>query len=484
MMRALLVVRCLLLVGVSALAACAVGPDYVKPATEKPAVYKEAQNLQQAKPDDDVIRGKWWEMYNDPELNKLEEQIDISNQNVKQADAQYREAKALVVEAESTYFPLVTGNVGMSRGIAGSSSTAVNGAFSSVNNQYTASLGASWEPDIWGRIRRTVEENRAFAQASLAELGAAKLSAQETLAIDYLSLRVADEQERLLDNTVRNYQKAMDVTNNLYKSGVDARSDYMQAKAQLEATQAQAIDVGVVRAQYEHAIAILTGKAPADFSIAKVNSVPAIPVIPTGVPSQLLERRPDIAAAERQVAAANAQIGVTKAAFFPNITLSATGGFESNSLANWFSLPTRFWSIGPSLVETLFDAGLRQAQTRAAVAAYDATVAAYRQTVLGAFQSVEDNLAALRVLEQEEAMQQSAVNDATAAANVFMNQYKSGLVSYLNVVTAQNAELSDRLTALTIQKQRLTDSAVLIAALGGGWEGLGKKDSKVGKLNK
>lgn len=453
-------------------ASCTVGPDYVRPQAENQEIFKEAQGWRQAKPNDNVIRGKWWEMFNDPELNKLEEQINITNQNVIQAEAQYRQAKALVVEAEATYFPTVTGSVGMTRsalggGVGGSAS---NASFSPVNNQYSASLGASWEPDLWGRIRRTVEENRAQAQASFAEIASARLSAQETLAIDYLSLRIADEQERLLDTTVKDYSKALTMTDNLYKSGVDARSDYLQAKAQLEAAQAQEIDVGVARAQYEHAIAILVGKAPGNFSIAKLNDVPALPAIPLGVPSQLLERRPDIAIAERQMAAANAAIGIAKAAYYPDLTLSASGGYQSNNLAQWFSLPNRIWSLGPSLVETIFDAGLRQAQVRAATANYDATVAAYRQTVLGAFQSVEDNLAGLRILEQEEGLQDSAVKDATTATNVFINQYKSGLVSYLSVVTAQNTELSDKLTGLNIHKERLVDAATLVANLGGGWQ--------------
>ncbi len=442
------------------LISCAVGPDYVRPKTEQPKEFKEAQNWKQVQPKDNEIRGKWWEIFDDPELNKLEDQVDISNQNVKAAEAAYRQATALVSEARATYFPTVSINASQSR----------NGAAGKVGSLYSASVDASWEPDLWGRIRRTVEENSALAHASEADIGAARLSAQAALAVDYLSLRIADEQKRLLDTTVRNYEKSLAITSNLYKQGVNARSDYLQAKTQLETTQAQAIDIGVARAQFEHAIAILTGKAPADFSIAVIDAVPDIPAIPLGVPSQLLERRPDVAGAERRVIAANAQIGVTETAFFPDIVLSASGGYQGSSLANWFTLPNRLWSIGPSLVETVFDAGLRLAQTRAAIAAYDQTVANYRQTVLGGFQEVEDNLAALRILEEEYGVQQKAVTDAQETSKIILNQYKAGIVSYLNVVTAQNTELSNKLTALTIRRQRLNAAATLIKALGGGWK--------------
>ncbi|HEU5047827.1 MAG TPA: efflux transporter outer membrane subunit [Rickettsiales bacterium] len=461
------------------LASCAVGPDYVRPATEQPKSFKEAQSWKQAEPKDTEIRAKWWEVFGDPELNKLEEQVVISNQNVKAAEASYRQAQALTEAARSSFFPVVSATASMSRGGFGGSSnnaatsgTTGGGNSGNIGNRYNAELTASWEPDLWGRIRRTVEENSALASASRADLGAATLSAQAALASDYLSLRLADEQKRLLDRTVENYKRALDMTQNLYHYGVNARSDYLQAKTQMETAQAQAIDIGVARAQYEHAIAMLIGKAPADFSIPVADKVPEVPAIPVGLPSDLLERRPDIAASERRVAAANANIGVTKAAFFPDITLSASGGYQSSSLAQWFNLPNRVWSIGPSLAETIFDAGLRRSQTQAAIAAYDSTVAAYRQTVLGSFQEVEDNLAALRLLEQEAQVQGVAVTDATTAAGIFMNQYKAGLISYLNVVTAQNTQLSNELTALNIRKQRLIAAATLIKALGGGWNAM------------
>lgn len=464
---------------------CAVGPDYVRPATEKPKEFKEAHNWKQAQPKDDQVRGKWWEVFGDTELNKLEEQIEISNQNVKSSEAAYRQAKAIVSETEAAYYPAITGSMAQSRnGLASSGTGASNiGSRSVVSNSYNASMSVSWELDIWGKIRRTVEENSALAQASAADIAAARLSAQSMLAVDYMGLRIADEQKRLLDNTVKNYERALEITRNLYHTGVSARSDYLQAKTQLESVQAQSIDIGIARSQFEHAIAILIGKAPADFSIAEAQSIPAIPVIPVALPSDMLERRPDIAGAERRVVAANARIGVAKAAFFPDLTLSGSGGYQSTQLAQWFTLPNRVWSIGPGIVETIFDAGLRRAQTKAAIAAYDQTIAVYRQTVLGSFQEVEDNLAALRILEQEAIIQQGAVNDAKSVEKIFLNQYKSGIVSYLSVVTAQNTRLNNELTSLNIRKGRLIAAATLIKAIGGGWGATVAKPSVIPPVN-
>lgn len=442
------------------LASCAVGPDYVKPKVEKPEAFKESKDWKVATPKDLEIKEKWWESFGDGDLNALEEQVFISNQNIKAAEAAYRQARALVSEAKAAYYPTVAANVGVNRG-AGALNT---------GNQFSATLDAAWELDVWGRIRRTVESNWSLAQASAADLAAARLSAQATLLVDYMGLRIADQQKRLLDATVKNYERSLQITQNLYKNGVNSNADYLQAKTQLESAQAQAVDIGVARAQYEHAIAVLVGKAPSSFSIPVTESVPDVPLIPVGIPSGLLERRPDIAASERRVAAANAQIGVAKAAFFPTLTLGASGGYEGSSFAHWFSLPNRIWSIGPSLAETIFDAGLRQAQTKAAIATYDQTVANYRQTVLTAFQDVEDNLAALRLLEQESLLTQQAVTDATASARVFLNQYRAGLVSYLNVAVAQNTQLGNEITALNVRKQRLTAAVNLIKALGGGWD--------------
>lgn len=452
------------------LAACAVGPDYIRPSSAIPSAFKEAENWKQAQPQDEQIRGNWWELFDDPQLNKLEEQVQISNQNVKAAEAAYRQVQALVSEAQSSYFPVITADAGITRtGVASKSSGAGAVSSGSITNSYNVSLGASWEPDIWGKIRREVEASKVSAEASKAELGAAMLSAQATLASDYMSLRYSDEQAHLLKNTVDNDERILKITENLYKSGVDSRSDFLQAKAQLEAAQTQLTDIGVARAQYEHAIAVLMGKTPEDFSLPVTSTVPVVPAIPMGVPSQLLERRPDIANAERLTAAANAQIGVAEAAYFPDITLSASGGYQSTAISQLFSLPSRVWSIGPSLAETIFDAGLRHAQVAAAKAVHEQAEANYRQTVLGAFQEVEDNLAALRILEQEADSQSKAVADAQAASKIIMNRYKAGTVSYLNVATAQNTELSDELAYNNINRSRLIAASTLITDLGGDW---------------
>jgi len=442
------------------LSACAVGPDYVKPDIETPGAFKEALGWKQAQPQDEFKRNDWWKAFDDNDLNDLEAQVNISNQNIKVAEAQYAQAQALVKEAQAAFFPVGTMTAGETR------SKSKTG---SVGNLYSASLGASWEPDFWGKIRREVEASEASAEASAADLESAKLSAQATLAIDYLQLRVVDAQKRTLDNAVADYEKSLKLTQNQYDVGVAARSDVVQAQTILETTQAQAIDVGVARAQLEHAIALLIGKSPADFSLAPVDSVPSVPEIPVSVPSAILERRPDIAAAERLAAAANAQIGVAEAAFFPDITLSASGGFENNSFAHLFTIPNRIWSIGPQIAETIFDAGLRSAQTDAAIAAYDQAVATYRQTVLGGFQEVEDNLAALRIYEQEAKAQHEAVLSSEKEVDITLNQYKAGTVSYLNVIVAQTTALSNERSELTIEGQRLTAAATLIKALGGGW---------------
>ncbi len=445
------------------LSACAVGPDYVRPTVEAPVSYKEMDGWKIAQPRDQEIRGKWWEAFGDPVLNSLEDQVDISNQNLVQAEAQFRQARALVQSARAGYFPTVSSTASATRSRAPSSTTAP------VKN-YSLSIDAGWEADVWGRVRRTVEANAANAQASAADLEAARLSAYAELAQNYFQLRALDAQMQLLEDTVAGYKKSMQLTLNKYQAGVAAKADVVQADTQLKSTQAQAIDLGVQRAQLEHAIALLMGRPPSAFSIvaAPLTAVP-LPV-PIGVPSMLLERRPDIAAAERRVAAANAQIGVAKSAFFPSITLSAAGGFQSSSLVNWLTLPNRFWSVGPAIAETLFDGGLRSAQTEQARATYDVTVAVYRQTVLTGFQEVEDNLAALRILEQEALVQDEAVKAAQQSVLLTTNQYKSGIVSYLNVITVQTVALSNERTAVDILSRRLTANILLIKALGGGWD--------------
>lgn len=459
----------ILLAVIPALAACTLGPDYVRPSTEAPAAYKEAGDWKVGEPRDHLPRGKWWEAFGDAELNALEEQVAISNQNVALAEARFRQARALAQGARAELFPSVSGNMAVTRGRASSGSSR-SGSSGGVATDYNLAVDAVWEADVWGRVRRSVEAGEADFQAGAADLEGARLSAQAELAQNYFLLRIAEAQQRLLDATVAGYQKTLTLTNNRYAAGVAARADVVQAQTQLKATQAQALDLGLQRAQLEHAIALLVGKAPADFSLAPAPALAAFPAIPAGLPSELLERRPDIAAAERRVAAANARIGVAKSAFFPSLTLSATAGYQSSALANWLTLPNRFWSIGPAVAQSIFDAGLRRSQTDQAIAAYDASVASYRQAVLGGFQQVEDNLAALRILEQEARVQDEAVQAARQSVELAVNQYQAGIVSYLNVVTAQAAALANERSAAEIQGRRLVASVLLIKALGGGWE--------------
>ena len=451
--------------------ACAVGPDYVRPTTAAPPAYKEAGDWKIAQPGDHVIRGKWWEIFNDSQLNALEEQVNISNQNIAAAEAQFRQAQALVHVAQAAFFPTITGGVAFTRALRSSTLTANPIAGGVPTTDYNLPVNLSWEADVWGRIRRSVEASRASAQASAADLQAARLSVQTALAQNYFQLRTLDAQKQLLDATVAAYQKSLDLTKNRYNSGVATRGDVLQAETQLKTTQAQAIDVGVQRAQFEHAIALLVGKPASLFSIPvlPMNIAAVPPDIPQGVPSELLERRPDIAGAERRMAAANAQIGVAKAAWFPKVTLGAAAGYESGSSAQWLTWPSHYWSLGPAIAETLFDGGLRSAQVAQARAAYDATVASYRQTVLTGFQEVEDNLAALRILEQEAATQQEAVKAAQQSVTFVTNQYKAGTVNYLSVIVTQAAALTNESTAVNIMNRRMVASVLLIKALGGGW---------------
>ncbi|HEX9080009.1 MAG TPA: efflux transporter outer membrane subunit [Desulfuromonadaceae bacterium] len=464
-----LVMSCAML---SLLTACTVGPDYVRPSATPvmPAAYKETNGWKPAQPRDEAIRGTWWARYNDPVLNALEERVAVSNQNVIAAEAQFRQARALLQAARAGYFP--TASLGASVTNSRSSATLSDSQFIANNSttDYRLPVDLSWEIDIWGRIRRTVESGRAGAQASAADLAALRLSAQASLAQAYFQLRALDSQQHLLDSTADAYQKTLDLTRNRYASGVAARADVLQAETQLKSTQAQAIDLGVQRAQLEHAIALLVGEPASSFSLAAATLTAAPPPVPIGVPSQLLERRPDIAAAERRMAAANAQIGVAEAAWYPSLSLSASGGLESTSLAKWLTWPSRFWAVGPSISETLFDGGLRAAQSEQARAAYDAQVAAYRQTVLTGFQEVEDNLATLRILEREARVQDETVAAARQSLAITGNQYRAGVASFLNVLVAQTAELSSELTAIGIQGRRMVASVLLIKALGGGWD--------------
>lgn len=451
-----------------ALGGCMVGPDYRRPDVEVPAAYKETGEWKVAQPADEASRGKWWEVFGDPKLDAIVEQVEISNQSVRAAEAQFRQARALVAASRASFFPALTGNVSITRSQSPTGPIGGTTAGRVLSNR-SASLDASWEPDLWGRVGRTVESSEASAQASAADLAAALLSAQAELVSDYFQLRVLDAQKKLLDENVAAFQKSLDLTNNRYAAGVAAKVDVVQAQAQLKSTQADAIDTGVQRAQFEHAIAILVGKPPAQFSIAPEPLAVSMPEIPSGLPSALLERRPDIAAAERRVAAANAQIGVAKSAYFPALTLSASGGFRSTDAAQWLTVPSRFWSIGSAIAQTIFDAGLRRAQTEQAIAAYDATVAQYRQTVLGGFQEVEDNLAALRILDEEAKVQEEAVSAARESVMLTLNQYKAGTVSYLNVVTVQATQLASERAAVTVLGRRLVAAATLVKALGGGW---------------
>jgi NodT family efflux transporter outer membrane factor (OMF) lipoprotein len=454
------------------LASCTVGPNYVKPTVEVPGAYKENIGWQVAQPQDATLRGNWWEKFNDPQLNAFEEQVDISNQNVALAEAQYRQARALVQQARAAYFPTVTIGASLNNSSQPPSSRNNNGSSGrTAPTLFTMAVDASWEIDVWGRIRRLVESSEASAQASAADLENARLSARTELAQDYFQLRTLDTQKQLLDASIVEFQRSLELTNNRYASGVVSRADVLQAQTQLKTTQAQAIDVGVQRAQFEHAIALLIGKPASVVSIAAaplaMTTVP--PPIPVGVPSEVLERRPDIAAAERLVVAANAQIGVALAAYYPTVSLGATGGFESTSLSQWISAPSRFWSVGPAISETVFDGGLRAGLTEQARGVYDGTVASYRETVLTAFQEVEDNLAALRILESEAGVQDEAVKAAQQSVIVFTNQYKAGITSYLEVVTAQTAALTNERTAATILGNRMNAAVLLIKALGGGW---------------
>ena len=459
------------------LTACMVGPKYTKPPAPVPAAYKElASNPTQqmkgwktAQPQDQVIRGRWWETFNDPRLNGLEERVDVSNQNLKVAEAQFRQARALVRFYRASYYPTLS----VAPSITGEQFSKNSPTLSSLAGRsygdYVLPFDLSYEADVWGRIRRSVEAARASAQASAGDHETVKLSIHAELAVDYFELRGLDAQKQLLDSTVVAYQKALDLTTNRYNGGLAAKAEVAQAETQLEATQAQALDVGVQRAQYEHAVALLVGQPASTFSILSLPiSVPP-PKIPVGLPSELLECRPDIAAAERRVAAANAQIGVARAAFFPTILLSASAGFEGSGITSWLSWPSRMWAVGPSLVQTIYDAGRRRAASEQAQAAYDANVASYRESVLTAFQEVEDNLAALRILDEESKKQDQAVQAAERSLALSTNRYKGGLVTYLEVVTAQSAALTNERTAVEILTRRMNASVLLIKALGGGW---------------
>ena len=447
--------------------ACTVGPDYQRPTNITSTTFKELKGWKQAKPHDNELPEKWWAIFKDPYLNSLEEQVNTTNQSIAQAEAQYRQSQSLVQTATAAYFPTATGTATVNRFRAASGQ---NVAVRGVKYLFGAALSAAWEPDLWGSVRRQVESSEASAQASAATLQALRLSTQATLAQNYFLLRVFDAQIKLLNNTTKTYEKTLKITQNRYAVGMAAKAEVVQAEAQLESAQAQEINIGVQRAQLEHAISVLIGKAPAELSIpiAPLNNL--IPPIPVTIPSELLERRPDIAIAERQVAAANAQIGVAKAAYFPTLNLAATNGTQSSRLSSLLSSAARYWALGPAaLAIPLFDGGLRGAQMQQTIDAYDASVAAYRQAVLTSFQEVEDNLAALRILEQELLVQTKAVESSRKAVLLTTNQYQAGTLSYLNVMVDQAAALANEKTAVDLQGERLAAAVLLIKALGGGW---------------
>jgi NodT family efflux transporter outer membrane factor (OMF) lipoprotein len=447
--------------------ACTVGPDYHRPVSSIPVEFKELKGWAQAQPRDHEIPNNWWQLFNDPYLDALERQVNVANQSIAQAEAQFRQAQTLVQGARAAYFPTFSATATANRFRAASGQSV---AVSGIRNLFGVALSAAWEPDLWGSVRRQVEANENNAQASAATLQAVRLSTQATLAQNYFLLRALDAQIKLLNDTAATYEKTLNITQNRYNVGVAAKVDIVQAETQLQSARAQALNVGVQRAQLEHAIALLIGKSPAELtmSVAPLNTF--VPEIPLNLPSQLLERRPDIASAERLAAAANAQIGVAKAAYFPTLNLALLNGNQSNKLSNLISLATRYWALGPaSLVLPLFDGGARSAQMTGTINAYDANVAAYRQTVLTGFQEVEDNLAALRILEQEVKVQEKAVESARQAVALTTNQYKAGTVSYLNVMTIQAVALSNERTAVDLQGQRLNAAVLLVKALGGGW---------------
>jgi NodT family efflux transporter outer membrane factor (OMF) lipoprotein len=476
-------------------AACSVGPDYEKPTAPTATKFKELAGWKPSAPQDEVDRGQWWSVYHDPVLDALEKRIEIDNQTLKASEAAYRQARAVVDQARASFFPTLSADQSDQRsyegpgalrsggvstfttGATGTGGTTVvtsagnaNGRGGTSFNQYSGSLSASWDLDVWGRIRRTVEGDIATAQASAADLASARLSAQSTLAADYFQLRYQEALKHLLDTTADEFQRSLQITQNQYNVGVAAKADVLSAQTQLLNAQASAINAGVLRATLEHAIAVLVGQPAGDFAVEPGPLPNTVPVAPTGLPSELLERRPDVAGAERRMAAANAQIGVAIAAYFPDITLSGSYGSQTSNFAKLFSAPTLIWSLGADVSESILDFGSRSAQVEQARAAYDSNVADYRQTVLTGFQQVEDELATLRILEQQAVVEDQVVKVAREAARLTLNQYKAGTVPYSSVITAQATALSAEQTAINVTENRLTASVTLIQAIGGGWD--------------
>jgi NodT family efflux transporter outer membrane factor (OMF) lipoprotein len=460
----------LLGIAVFQLSGCAVGPKYHPPVVQAPPAYKELGDWKPAQPNDQSLGGEWWKIFQDPQLDALEAQVNVSNQNLKAAEAQFRQARAALRYNRADYYPTVTAGLSASRTRVSANAPTNSTLRGTSYNDFVMPVDVSYQADVWGRVRKNVESYREQAQASAADLATVNLSMHADLAIDYFQARSLDAEEQLLNSTVKQYEEALELNQSRFEGGIASEVDVEQAKTQLQTTRATAIDVGVLRAQYEHAVAILIGKPPAEFSLPALPLTAPPPHIPVSVPSDLLERRPDIASAERLVASANAQIGVAKSAYYPMISLGGSGGFESSTITTLLQGPSGLWSVGLSAVGTVFDVGRRRALTDQARAAYDTQVAAYRENVLTGFQQVEDNLAAVRILENEAKVQDEAVVAAQRSLDLSITRYKGGVTTYLEVITAQSAALSDQVTAVNILGRRMANTVLLIQALGGGWE--------------
>ena len=464
---------------------CAVGPKYRTPSLPTPPAYKEIGNWKTAQPNDNNLGGNWWEIFQDSELNALEQQINVSNQNLKAAVAQYQQSRAALRYVRADYYPTVTASPSATRERFSNNRPPASSGFDGLTfNDFVLPLNLSYQVNAWGRVSRNVESFREQAQASAGDLAVVSLSMHAALAVDYFAARTLDAEEKLLQDTVTQYQQAFQLNEDRYEGGLASEVEVEQARTILETTRAQMIDVGVARAQFEHATAVLLGKAPADFTLPPLPLSAPPPPIPVGIPSELLERRPDIAAAERRVASANAQVGLAKAAYYPLVNILGTGGFESGTITTLLQGPSALWSVGASAAVTVFDVGRRRAFNDQAKAAYDSSVAFYRETVLSSFQQVEDNLAALRVLEQEAGVQETAVQAAQRSLDLSNTRYEGGVTSYLEVITAQNAALSDEVTAVNILGRRMASAVLLMEALGGGWNrsGLPSRPECCGKL--
>ena len=467
---------------------CTVGPKYARPSAASAPAYKEltpenfkdTDGWKQAQPGDGTLKGNWWEIFNDSHLNALEEQVNVSNQNIAAAAANFLAARALVRQTRAQYYPTISANptitnsrpsLGQFGGVSGVSSSSSTSGFTLQSfTDYSMSFDASWVPDFWGKIHNTFLSNAAAAQASAADLENVRLTAQAEVAVNYFEIRAQDTLRQLFDQTVAAYQDSLELTQLQFNAGIASDEAVAQAETQLESTQAQDTNLGIARAQFEHAIALLLGQPASTFSLPQAPLEANPPAIPFGLPSQILERRPDVASAERLMAQANAQIGIATAAYYPTVTLSASAGFSNTSPTDWFTWPSRFWSAGPALAETLFDAGLRRATVQQSRASYDRNVANYRQTVLTAFQQVEDNLASLRILSQEIRQQDTAVGSAERNLQLATQRYQAGIDPYLNVITAQTTLLTNQQTAVNLRRDQMTASVQLIEALGGGWD--------------